>query len=156
MNTKIGVKVILGNEEIWVGKSYDFGFHSYSEEEIISFAKRSDPLWLHTQPEAAKNGPWKGIIASGPMLFIEFHKSHWIPMFGASVIAGMGIHNWNYLKPHFPDKKIKGMLEVLEIRENEKATASIKWAYRFFDEAGVQIQNADFTVLHSTGGFTWV
>lgn len=49
--------VVLGEQEVFPGKEYDFGSISVNEEEIIHFAKGHDPLWLHVDPIAAKHGP---------------------------------------------------------------------------------------------------
>ena len=35
------------------------------EDELIEFALRYDPQPMHIDPEAAKKGPYKGLIASG-------------------------------------------------------------------------------------------
>ena len=35
------------------------------EDELIEFALRYDPQPMHIDPEAAKAGPYKGLIASG-------------------------------------------------------------------------------------------
>lgn len=34
-------------------------------KEIVEFASRYDPQWFHTDVERARNGRWKGLIASG-------------------------------------------------------------------------------------------
>jgi acyl dehydratase len=36
-----------------------------SEAEVLNFAQQWDPLWFHTNPEAAAQGPFVGLIASG-------------------------------------------------------------------------------------------
>lgn len=91
------------------------------------------------------------------MLFSEFHRRFWIPLFGGTVIGGMGIHNWDFLKPHYPDVLITGKLSVkkIQMRPEHKA-AAITWEYLFFDENNELMQSAGFTVLHSTGGFIWI
>jgi acyl dehydratase len=42
-----------------------FGTIAVGADEIVAFAKRFDPQAIHTDPEAAKNGPFGGLIASG-------------------------------------------------------------------------------------------
>lgn len=34
-------------------------------KEIVDFASRYDPQWFHTDPTRARDGRWKGLIASG-------------------------------------------------------------------------------------------
>src|SRR5258708_35122001 len=36
-----------------------------SSKEIIEFASRYDPQWIHVDPIRARQGRWKGLIASG-------------------------------------------------------------------------------------------
>ena len=52
-------------EDINVDEVFPLGSHSFSEAEIIRFATLYDPQYFHTNPEAAKAGPFGGLIASG-------------------------------------------------------------------------------------------
>ena len=36
-----------------------------TEAEILDFARRWDPQWFHTDPQAAKSSIYGGLIASG-------------------------------------------------------------------------------------------
>lgn len=52
-------------EEITVGEEFAIGSHTFSQEEIIRFAKLYDPQYFHTDPELAQHSHFGGIIASG-------------------------------------------------------------------------------------------
>jgi acyl dehydratase len=52
-------------EDFAVGDVTQLGTVDVSEAEIIEFAKRFDPQPFHIDPEAAKDGPFGGLIASG-------------------------------------------------------------------------------------------
>ena len=52
-------------EEVEIGARRDLGSYTFSEEEIVRFAKKYDPQPFHVDPEAAKNSIFGGIIASG-------------------------------------------------------------------------------------------
>ena len=52
-------------EDIRDGDVFDLGSHTFSEAEIIAFARLYDPQYFHIDPEAAKSGPFGGLIASG-------------------------------------------------------------------------------------------
>jgi acyl dehydratase len=41
------------------------GSHTFTEEDIIAFARQFDPQPFHVDPEAAKHSFFKGLIASG-------------------------------------------------------------------------------------------
>lgn len=47
------------------GSVHVFGDRPVEEQEVLAFARRYDPQWFHTEPQAAKNGPFGGLIASG-------------------------------------------------------------------------------------------
>jgi len=52
-------------EDFEVGSSTDVGPVTVTEAEIIAFAQQFDPQPFHVDPEAAKDGPFGGVIASG-------------------------------------------------------------------------------------------
>ncbi|HUK05285.1 MAG TPA: MaoC family dehydratase [Burkholderiales bacterium] len=43
----------------------EMGSHTFTEEEIIAFARQFDPQPFHVDPEAARHSFFKGLIASG-------------------------------------------------------------------------------------------
>lgn len=52
-------------EDIAIGTRMDLGEYVFTEEEIIRFAGKYDPQPFHVDPQAAKTGPFGGLIASG-------------------------------------------------------------------------------------------
>jgi hypothetical protein len=52
-------------EDYVEGDVHRFGTIAVEADEIVAFAKRFDPQTLHTDPEAAKSGPFGGLIARG-------------------------------------------------------------------------------------------
>lgn len=52
-------------EDIVIGETYPLGSHTFTEAEIIRFGKLYDPQYFHVDPEAAKAGPFGGLVASG-------------------------------------------------------------------------------------------
>ena len=52
-------------EDFEVGRTYRFGRHTMSQEEMIDFASEFDPQPFHIDPEAAKDSHFGGLIASG-------------------------------------------------------------------------------------------
>ena len=48
-----------------VGQVIEAGPYTITEAEILKFASAYDPQWFHTDPEAARQGPFEGLIASG-------------------------------------------------------------------------------------------
>ncbi len=52
-------------EDIVIGTRRDLGTYTFTEDEIIAFAKKYDPQPFHIDPEAAKQSMFGGLIASG-------------------------------------------------------------------------------------------
>ena len=139
----------LSFRDFEVGKKFDFGSIVLSEDDIISWAKLNDPLDIHTDRDAAQRSIFKGLIASGAHIFTIVHKSNWIPRFKESVIAGLGVNNWKFIKPVYPDQMIYSSVTIAGIQPNpEKRQAVITWLYEFKDEKGEMVQSLELTDLH--------
>ncbi len=52
-------------EDVEIGTRRDLGTYTFTEDEIIRFAKKYDPQIFHVDPEAAKQSIFGGLIASG-------------------------------------------------------------------------------------------
>jgi acyl dehydratase len=52
-------------EDFSVGESAEMGQHTFTPEEIIAFGRSFDPQTFHTDPEAAKDTFFGGLVASG-------------------------------------------------------------------------------------------
>lgn len=56
---------MLYAQDLTVGQRFAFGSYPMEEAEIVEFATRYDPLYIHIDREAAAKGPFGGLIASG-------------------------------------------------------------------------------------------
>ncbi len=52
-------------EDFQPGDVLEMGSHTFGEQEIVAFARQFDPQPFHTDPEAARNSFFGGLIASG-------------------------------------------------------------------------------------------
>jgi acyl dehydratase len=52
-------------EDFKVGERAEMGSHTFGAEEIVTFARQFDPQPFHVDPQAAREGPFGGLIASG-------------------------------------------------------------------------------------------
>ena len=52
-------------EDIEVGSTYDCGSLTVTEAEIVAFGEKYDPQPFHTDPEAAAESAFGGLVASG-------------------------------------------------------------------------------------------
>ncbi len=52
-------------EDVRIGSRTELGSWTFTEDEIVRFAREFDPQPFHTDPEAAKASVYGGLIASG-------------------------------------------------------------------------------------------
>ena len=132
---------------------YDLGEKIFSESEIIDFAMRYDPLDFHLSVEAGKKSLFKALVSSGPHPFHHFYKNKWIPKFGKTVIAGIGVDNWRFLKPVYVNEKIRCNVTIIELKPYpEKGTITVRWRFEFRNEKNEIIQHLEMIVLHKSIG----
>ncbi|MEI6001044.1 MaoC family dehydratase [Paraburkholderia bengalensis] len=104
-------------EDYVPGLTYEFGPISADEEDIINFAKTFDPQYIHTDPVAAANGPFHGLIASGwhtasliTRLFIE----HFLT--SVASLASPGLDEIRWLSPVRPGDQLRLQVAVVDKR----------------------------------------
>lgn len=72
-------------EDLEVGATAVLGRHTFSQAEIIDFARQYDPQPFHVDPEAAKRSHFGALVASG------WHTvAMWMKYFVAANAAGKG------------------------------------------------------------------
>lgn len=132
-----------------LNKKINLGEVILSEQEIIDYAKAFDPLEFHIDIEAAKKSHFKGLVASGPHIFTLVHRTKWIPMFGKTVLAGLEVNNWKFLKPVYVNRKTFSSVTITSIKANpEKNYAAVTWLYEFKDEKDELVQVVEMVILH--------
>ena len=127
----------------------DLGVIRFSEAEIIDFAMRYDPLDFHLSVEDGKKSIFKSLVSSGPQPFHYFYKNHWVPRFGKTVVAGLGIDHWRLLKPVHVDEDVHCFATITELtRHFEKGTVTVRWRFEFQNAKGELFQHLEMIVLH--------
>ena len=128
---------------------FDFGTITLSDDDIINYAKLNDPLTFHTDKKIAEQSIFKGLVASGSHIFNAFYNKVWVPMLGHTVICGLELNNWKFIKPIYANQPISCKVTIAELRPNEeKKHVVITWRYQFFNPKNEMVQTADVTVMH--------
>jgi acyl dehydratase len=130
-------------EDYVEGDVYRFGSIMVAADEIVAFARRFDPQSFHTDPEAAKQSPFGGIIASGwhtaslmMRLFVDHYLTH------VASLASPGVDELRWLKPVRPGDTLSIRVTVL------KAAPSKSKPDRGVVTSGIEVLNqADETVM---------
>ena len=118
----ISSKLGLSNKE-WFFEDYledtviEMGPVYIEKDELIEFALRYDPQPMHIDPEAAKKGPYKGLIASGwhtcALVMGELVKNYFSQ---TSSLGSPGIDELQWLKPVRPGDRLKVRATILETK----------------------------------------
>jgi len=134
-------------EDFEQGQVYDLGAHRMTREDILDFARRFDPQPFHVDEEAARRGPFGGLIASG------WHTaSVLMRLYVDAVLADTdsrgspGMSDLRWLVPVRPGDLLTGRLEVAGVEPSAKhpdrGTAHVVLSLRNQD---------DETVIRMTG-----
>ena len=106
-------------EDYVAGSVHEFGPVSVEEAEIIEFARRYDPQIFHTNPEAAKNTMYGGLIASGwhtaglmMRLLVDHYLSH------VASLGSPGVDELRWLRPVRPGDELSVRVTVVETRRS--------------------------------------
>lgn len=104
-------------EDFEPGQTFRTRGMSMDESEIMDFARKYDPQPIHTDREAAAEGPFGGVIASG------WHTASmvfrlWVDLgfMEKSSMGGPGIENLKWLVPVRPGDTLHTEVEILEVR----------------------------------------
>ena len=101
-------------EDIEPGEVYELGTRTVTESEIVAFAREWDPQPFHTDPEAAKESVFGGLIASGWHTGAMWMRMYVDTMLGSGAHGSPGIEELRWLAPVRPGDTLSGRLTVLE------------------------------------------
>lgn len=119
-------------EDFPVGRVFEHGARTLTEEEIVRFAREWDPQRYHTDPQAARQTPFGGLIASGwqscgvlMRLMCDAYLNE------SSCIGSPGIDEIRFLKPVRPGDALRFRSTVLEATPSrsrpERGNVQFRW-----------------------------
>lgn len=107
-------------EDFKVGEPVVMGSHTFTEEEIIAFARQFDPQPFHVDPQAAARSAFGGLIASGWHTCAVCMRLNCETFINRSVSLGSpGLDNIKWTKPVRPGDTITYRRTVLETRASQ-------------------------------------
>ena len=102
-------------EDYVPGAVYEYGHIPVTEAEIVDFARRFDPQYIHVDPERAVQGPFAGLIASGwhtAAMMMRLIVDNFLPK--SASLGSPGIDELRWLRPVRPGDVLSVRLSVLE------------------------------------------
>lgn len=136
--------------EFEAGRVLTAGPYDVREDEIVDFAKRFDPQWFHTDPEAAKHGHFNGLIASGwhtCAIAMRLAADAWLA--GSESLASPGIDQIRWPNPVRPGDALHLQATVLEARRSrsQPTLGILRWRWRLHSQAGLEVLDLVATSL---------
>jgi acyl dehydratase len=102
-------------EDYIPGAVFECGEVRVDEAEIIEFARRFDPQYMHVDPVAAAAGRFAGLIASGwhtAAMMMRLVVDNFLP--GRASLGSPGIDELRWLQPVRPGDVLRVRVSVLE------------------------------------------
>jgi acyl dehydratase len=97
-----------------------------SSKEIIEFASHYDPQWMHIDPIRARQGRWKGLIASGwHTCSIAMELMVRSILSESESFGSPGIDSIKWLEPVRPDDAVALRFEVLRSSKSPSGRTGI-------------------------------
>lgn len=84
-------------EDYVPGTVHVFGSSALTEQEILDFARRFDTQSMHTDPAAAQDGPFQGLIASGwhtTAVMMRLYADHYLSKVASLASPGVDALRW--------------------------------------------------------------
>ncbi|MFB3102680.1 MAG: MaoC/PaaZ C-terminal domain-containing protein [Alphaproteobacteria bacterium] len=107
-------------EDFKVGEVMETAPVTLRADDIIEFAQLYDPQAFHTDPEAAKTGPYGGLIASGlQTIAVAFGQFIRLGHIVESSLGGPAADDVEWPAPVRPDAELNTTVEVLEVRPSK-------------------------------------
>jgi acyl dehydratase len=132
-------------EDFTPGRVWEHGSRQLSQEEIIAFAREWDPQRFHTDPEAAKQTPYGGIIASawhtGSVMMRMMCDAY---LNDSSCVGSPGLDEWRFLQPVRPGDVLRYRGTVLESKpsSSKPERGTVVWRWELLNQRGEVVVSA--------------
>jgi len=104
-------------EDFTAGETYRFGSHTFTRDEIITFARQYDPQLFHVDEAAAARSIYGGLIASGwQTAGVTFRLVVEGLIHRVASMGSPGVDEVRWLKPVRPGDTITASGEVVDVR----------------------------------------
>lgn len=137
------------------GQVIEAGPYVVSEQEVLRFAGAYDPQWFHTDPQAAEQGRFGGLIASGwHTCAMAMRLVADAALQGSESFASPGIAYVKWPQPVRPGDTLMLRATVLEVRRSRQQSklGILRWRWQLFKAGGVEVLDLEATSLFDLAG----
>lgn len=144
-------------DDMVIGSTVATGAYRFTAENVIAFAQKWDPQYFHTDPEAARNGPFGGHAASGwhtGAAGMSCHVASRSAMTREALRRGLpeapkgpspGFRNLRWIKPVYAGDTISYYMTV----ENKRKSSRPGWGMMFSHFQGINQHGIKVYEYHS-------
>jgi acyl dehydratase len=136
--------------EFHTGQVIEAGPYLVTEAEVLQFANAYDPQWFHTDAQAAAEGPFGGLIASGWHTgAIAMRLVTDAALAGSESFASPGLAHLKWPNPVRPGDALRLVADVIEVRRSEKrpTLGILRWRWRLFNQREQLVLDLEATSL---------
>ena len=136
--------------EFHSGQVIEAGPYALGEAELLQFARAYDPQWFHTDPVAASQGRFGGLIASGwHTCAIAMRLAADAALEGSESFASPGVAHIKWPHPVRVGDALSLRATVQETRRSRtQATLGIlRWRWQLFNQQGSEVLDLEATSL---------
>jgi len=136
--------------EFHTGQVIEAGPYSVDEAEVLQFANAYDPQWFHTDADAAGQGPFQGLIASGwHTCAIAMRLTADAALKGSESFASPGLAYLKWKSPVRPGDALSLRATVLETRcsESKPHLGILRWRWQLYNQTGTEVLDLEATSL---------
>jgi len=117
VNVSVASGLVRYFEDFGPGEKVELGAVTVTEDEIVEFGRRYDPQSFHTDPEAAKDGPFGGLVASGwhtAALFMGLLVR--TLLVDTASLGSPGVEELRWTAPVRPGDTLHGRLTITDVQ----------------------------------------
>lgn len=136
--------------EFSAGQRIEAGPHVLTEDELLGFARAWDPQWFHTDPAAAAQGRFGGLIASGwQTCGIAMRLAVQAALEGSESFASPGVEKIRWPHPVRPGDALTLRATVLETRRSrgQPTLGILRWRWQLFNQHQAEVLDLEATSL---------
>jgi acyl dehydratase len=132
------------------GQVIEAGPYLLSEPSVLAFAREYDPQWFHTDPEAAAQGRYGGLIASGwQTCAIAMRLAAQAALIDSEASGSPGIAYVKWPNPVRPGNALGLRATVIEARRSRSqgTRGILRWRWQLFNQDRLEVLDLEATSL---------
>lgn len=136
--------------EFEAGQVIEAGPYLLSEDELLAYARAWDPQWFHTDPAAAAQGRFGGLIASGwQTCGIAMRLAVQAALQGSESFASPGVEKIRWPHPVRPGDALTLRATVIDTRRSrsQSTLGILRWRWQLFNQHHALVLDLEATSL---------